>query len=176
MPSEFRNEPITDFSKPANAKKQKDALALVQKKLGKKYPLLIAGKKVLTQDTLVSINPANTDEVIGHFSKADTALAEKALQGALKAFASWKLVAPKKRADVLFKAAKIMRRRRFEINAWMIKEVGKNYTEADADTAEAIDFLEFYGREMLRLDAPQPSRRCQGKKTRLPTFRWASAS
>jgi 1-pyrroline-5-carboxylate dehydrogenase len=167
MPSEFRNEPITDFSKPGNAKKQREALALVQKKLGKKYPLLINGKKVTTADVILSINPANTDEVIGQFSKADTTLAEKALQSALKAFESWKQVPARKRVDVLFKAAKIMRRRRFEINAWMIKEVGKNYTEADADTAEAIDFLEFYGREMLRLDEKQPIVPVPGEKNAL---------
>ncbi|MBL0175881.1 MAG: L-glutamate gamma-semialdehyde dehydrogenase [Ignavibacteria bacterium] len=167
MPAEFKNEPITDFSKPANAQKQRAALAEVQKKLGKKYPLLINGKKVNTDDVLVSRNPANVDEVIGSFSKADTTLAEKALQAALKSFETWKTVAPKKRVDVLFKAAKIMRRRRYEINAWMIKEVGKNYTEADADTAEAIDFLEFYGREMLRLAAPQPIVPVPGEKNGL---------
>ncbi|MBI5646735.1 MAG: L-glutamate gamma-semialdehyde dehydrogenase [Ignavibacteriae bacterium] len=167
MPTEFRNEPITDFTKPANARKQQAALALVQKKLGKKYPLIINGKKVLTPDFIASINPGNVSETIGHFAKADTALAEKALTVALKTFETWKHVPAVKRAAVLFKAAKIMRRRRYEINAWMIKEVGKNYTEADADTAEAIDFLEFYGREMLRLAAPQPLTPIPGEKNEL---------
>ncbi len=167
MPTEFRNEAITDFTKPANLKKQQAALKLVQSKLGKSYPLIIGGGKVRTANEIISINPGRTGEVIGRFSKADTALAEKALKTALKTFEVWKNVAPKERAAFLFKAARIMRRRRFEINAWMIKEVGKNYTEADADTAEAIDFLEFYGREMLRLAAPQPLIPYPGEKNAL---------
>ena len=60
------------------------------------------------------------------------------------------------RAAVLFKVAALIRRHRFEINAWMILETGKSWPEADGDTAEAIDFLEFYGRENLRYSGPQP--------------------
>jgi 1-pyrroline-5-carboxylate dehydrogenase len=167
MPSAFRNEPINDFTKPANLRRQREALAAVQKKLGKKYPLLIGGRSVMNTDLISSRNPAMPDEVIGYFSKATMETADKALAAALKAFETWKHEPAKKRADILFKAAKIMRRRRFEINAWMIKEAGKNYTEADADTAEAIDFLEFYGREALRLAAKQPITPIPGEDNRL---------
>ncbi len=156
MPSEFKNEPIVDYSKVGNIRKMNDALVAVNKKLGKKYPLLVGGKKIMTDDVIISSNPANPSERIGLFSKATKEIADKALTAALKKFEEWKNVPAKQRAEVLFKGAKIMRRRRFEINAWMVKEVGKNYTEADADTAEAIDFLEFYGREMLRLAGKQP--------------------
>lgn len=156
MPSEFKNEPIVDYSKAGNIRKMNDALVAVNKKLGKKYPLLVGGKKIMTDDVIISSNPANPSERIGLFSKATKEIADKALAAALKKFEEWKNVPAKQRAEVLFKGAKIMRRRRFEINAWMVKEVGKNYTEADADTAEAIDFLEFYGREMLRLAGKQP--------------------
>jgi 1-pyrroline-5-carboxylate dehydrogenase len=67
----------------------------------------------------------------------------------------------------LFKAADISRKRRFEINAWMILEAGKNFGEADADTAEAIDFLDFYGREMLRYADKQPITPVPGEKNEL---------
>ncbi|MDH7514442.1 MAG: L-glutamate gamma-semialdehyde dehydrogenase [Bacteroidota bacterium] len=167
MPMAFKNEPITDFSKPANVRKQKEALSRIRPKLGKTYPLIIGGKKIRTTDTIVSLNPANTAETVARFAKADTHLAERALEAALKAFERWKHVPAKERASFLFTAARIMRRRRFEINAWMIKEVGKNYTEADADTAEAIDFLEFYGREMLRLSGPQPLTPVAGERNQL---------
>jgi 1-pyrroline-5-carboxylate dehydrogenase len=167
MPTKFTNEPITDFSKPGNARRQAEALEAIRKRMGKKYPLIVAGKRIMTTDTIASLNPANPSESVGFFSRADTELAEKALQAALKAFELWKHVPARKRADVLFKSAKIMRRRRFEINAWMIKEVGKNYTEADGDTAEAIDFLEFYGREALRLAGEQPLVQVKGEANTL---------
>lgn len=167
MPSTFKNDPINDFSKSANARKQREALAAVQKKLGKKYPLLIGGRRVMNTDTIASSNPAKPDEVIGYFSKATRETADKALAVALKAFETWKHAPAKKRADILFKAARIMRRRRFEINAWMIKEAGKNFVEADADTAEAIDFLEFYGRDALRLAEKQPITPIPGEDNRL---------
>ncbi len=47
-----------------------------------------------------------------------------------------------------------MRRRRYELAAWQVYEEGKNWVEADADLAEAIDYLEYYAREALRLDVP----------------------
>jgi len=156
MLTEFRNESLSDFKQPHNARAIELAIEKVRNELGQKYPLVIGGKHVETKDYLVSANPSNPKEVIGNFSKADFKLAEEAVQQALKAFASWSLVPAQERARYLFKAAAIMRRRKFEFAAWMILEIGKNWVEADADVAEAIDFLEFYGREMLRLGGPQP--------------------
>ena len=89
------------------------------------------------------------------------------MQAAQKAFETWKFVPVKKRAEFLFKAANIIRKRRLEINAWMISEVGKNYLEADADTCEAIDFLEFYGREVLRFAEKQPIIPVKGEKNKM---------
>lgn len=156
MITEFRNEPFTDFSCPTNQEAMKAALAKVRSQLGKKYPLVINGERIETNDLLVSTNPANPSEVIGSFHKADKELAEKAMQSALEAFESWKKVCPKERARFLFKAAAMMRRRKFELSSWLILEIGKSWAEADGDVAEAIDFCEYYGREMLRLAAPQP--------------------
>ncbi|KXB98475.1 MAG: 1-pyrroline-5-carboxylate dehydrogenase [Chlorobi bacterium NICIL-2] len=153
---EFRNEPVLDFTNPTNLRKQRAALERVRTQFGKEYPNIVGGKKLLTEAKTISRNPAHPNEVIGVFQKSGTEHAEQAINAALKAFESWKSVPPKQRAQYLFKAAREIRRRRFEINAWMISEVGKNYTEADADTCEAIDFLEFYGREMLRYGQPQP--------------------
>lgn len=163
----FKNEPIMDFSKKQNVDKQKKALKDVRKKLGKTYEIIIGGKKHRTKDRIVSYNPANKDEVIAKFHKGTKDLAEKAIETAHKKFQEWQYVPAEERANYLFKAAKIARRRRFEINAWMILEAGKNYTEADADTAEAIDFLDFYGREMLRYAAKQPITPVKGEKNEL---------
>jgi 1-pyrroline-5-carboxylate dehydrogenase len=163
----FANEVYLDFTKPAIAAKQRAAIDAVRKKFGKEYPNIIAGKKVTTKAKTLSINPSATSETIGVFQKSGAEDAEKAMKAALKAFEDWKNVPMKKRAAVLFKAANIMRRRRLEINAWMISEVGKNYLEADADTCEAIDFLEFYGRDAVRLAGPQPIVPQPGEKNEL---------
>jgi 1-pyrroline-5-carboxylate dehydrogenase len=163
----FKNEPITDFSKQINLKAQQDALKIVKKKLGKTYEIIIGGKKVKTEKTFSSINPSNTSEVIANFYKGTKELVDKAVETAYKKFETWQYVPAEERANYLLKAAEIAKRRRFEINAWMILEAGKNYIEADADTAEAIDFLEFYGREVLRYAGKQPITPVKGEKNEL---------
>ena len=119
--------------------------------LGSDYPLIIGGERITTEDKIVSYNPANKTEIVGSVSKASKELAENAMQVADEAFKTWKKVKPEVRADVLFKAATIIRRRKHEFSALMTKEAGKPWNEADADTAEAIDFLEYYGRQMLEM-------------------------
>lgn len=163
----FKNEPLTDFSKPVNRKKQHAAIEKVRGMLGKEYPIVIGGEKVYTQEKLNSYNPSKPTEIVGVFQKGDTALANKAMDVAFAKFEEWKNVPAKKRADYLFKAAKLMKQRRFELNAVMMFEVGKTWPEADADTAEAIDFLEFYGREMLRYGVEHPVVKNPGEKGKL---------
>lgn len=152
----FKNEPLTDFSKPANRKAMEQALEKVKGRLGQEYPIVIGGEEIRTAEKLRSYNPARPSEIVGVFQKADQQLAVRAVETATEAFESWKWVDPKKRAGYLFKAAGIMRKRKHEFSAVLIYEVGKSWAEADADTAEAIDFMEFYGREMLRYAAKQP--------------------
>jgi 1-pyrroline-5-carboxylate dehydrogenase len=147
----YKHEPFTDFSVEANKQAYIEALAKVESQLGAEYPLIIGGERIRTEDKIISYNPAKKIEVIGSVSKASKELAEKAMQEADKAFQSWKKVKPEIRADVLFKAATIIRRRKHEFSAWLTKEAGKPWNEADADTAEAIDFLEYYGRQMLEM-------------------------
>ncbi|PLR67558.1 L-glutamate gamma-semialdehyde dehydrogenase [Bacillus sp. UMB0893] len=147
----YKHEPFIDFSKEENKKDYLEALQTVEGYLGQDYPLYIGAEKVTTDDKIVSYNPADKQEVIGRVSKANQELAEKAMQEAAAAFESWKKVKPEIRADVLFKAAAIIRRRKHEFSALLTKEAGKPWNEADADTAEAIDFLEFYARQMLKL-------------------------
>lgn len=165
--SPFKNEPINDFTKPGNVEKQKKALALVRSKLGQTYDIIIGGISYQTEKRIVSYNPSNKEEVIAKFHKGTVELADRAIFTAFAKFEEWKYVPIEKRTKILFKAAAIARKRRFEINAWMILEAGKNYTEADGDTAEAIDFLEFYGREMLRYGGKQPITAVKGEKNEL---------
>ncbi len=165
--SVFKNEPLTDFTKAANKKAMEQAMAKVKPLLGKEYPIVIGGEEIFTQNKLTSLNPSRPSEVAGVFQKADVAMANKAVETAAAAFETWKFVDAKKRAEYLFKAAKIMRKRKHEFSAVMVYEVGKTWPEADADTAEAIDFIEFYAREMLRYAAKQPVTKIPTEKNEL---------
>lgn len=148
---EFVNEPLTDFSIEENRAGQEKAIRDVLESAGTVYPLVIGGERIQASDTFNSVNPSKKDQVLGVFQKADTDLANRAIEAADRAFETWKCFSAKERGLMLVRGAHIMRRKRFLLNAWMILEEGKNWVEADADTAEAIDFLEFYGREMIRL-------------------------
>jgi 1-pyrroline-5-carboxylate dehydrogenase len=165
--SEFRNEPPTDFSKDENRRAQEAALAQVKAELGRTYPIIIGGQRIETVETFKSVNPANPEQVVGVFAKATVDLANQAVGTAAQALELWKKVPAAERAAYLFQAAKLVRERKFLFNAWLIYEVGKSWVEADADTAEAIDFMEFYGREMLRLAQKQPLTRIPGEENDL---------
>jgi 1-pyrroline-5-carboxylate dehydrogenase len=156
MLSEFKNEKYLDFSKEDNRKKMLEALEKVHSEFGKEYDLIINGERVKTKDKFKSYNPSEKEEVVGIFQKATEKEGEKAIQAALKRFETWRFMPATERAAVLLKAANIMRQKRLEIDALMVYEVGKNWLEADADTAEAIDFLDFYAREAIRYAKPQP--------------------
>ena len=147
----YQTEPLTDFTQEENIKKYQEGLRIVESYIGETYDIIIDGKRIKTKKTLKSLNPSNHQEIIGTIYQAGLEEAEEAMQVALRTFETWKNVDPKIRADVLFKAAGIMRRRKFEFAALMTKEAGKPWAEADADVAEAIDFLEYYGRQMLSL-------------------------
>src|SRR5881275_3176159 len=152
----FKNDPLTDFSKEENRQAQMQALEQVKSELGRTYPLIIGGQKITDKDTFASVDPSLPDQVIGYFSRATVEQANEAVQAAATAFESWKRVPAEERAGYLFAAADLLKARRFEFNAWMIYEVGKSWAEADGDTSEAIDFMEFYARDMLRLAGEQP--------------------
>ena len=167
MPTEFRNEPLTDFSKEENAQAMRAAIEKVKAQSGDEYPLVIGGERIKTGSTLESINPANRSQVVGRFHKATKELAERAVEAAHEAFQSWRNVPPAERAQLLFRVAEMMRARKHEFSAWMIYEVAKSWPEADGDIAEAIDFLEFYAREMLRYAAKQPLTKLTGEDNQL---------
>jgi 1-pyrroline-5-carboxylate dehydrogenase len=152
----YKHEPFTDFTIEKNVREFEIALNQVKKEFGKNYDLIIGNERISTEDKIVSVNPANFSEVVGTVSKANQELAEKAMQVADQTFKTWKKWDPEVRADILFKAAAIVRRRKHEFSAYLVYEAGKPWNEADADTAEAIDFLEYYGRQMIELKKGYP--------------------
>jgi 1-pyrroline-5-carboxylate dehydrogenase len=167
MPNEFRNEPLTDFTKEENAQAMRAAIQKVKTQVGNEYPLVIGGERIKTDSKFESLNPASRTQVVGKFQKATKELATRAVEEANKAFQTWRNVPAEERAQLLFRVAELMRARKHELSAWMIHEVAKTWPEADGDTAEAIDFIEFYAREMLRYAAPQPLTKIAGEENNL---------
>lgn len=166
---EFKNEPFTDYSKAENADLMKAAIEKVRGELGRDYPVIINGEKITLDAKFESVNPAEKSQIVGRFSDADTDsenLTGKAIDAATEAFKTWRNVSASERAEYLFKAAKIIRDEKHYYSAWMCFETGKTWAEADGDTAEAIDFLEFYGREMLRWAEKQPITKLAGEDNR----------
>src|SRR5258708_27867890 len=148
---EFINEPPADFA--ANDARQKMDLALqqVQKQFGQHYPLVINGKSVTTDDELASVNPARPDQIIGYSTAGNSVNVMEAVAAARVAFSRWSQTSFDERARSIQRVAARLRQPRYELAAWAVFEVGKTWTEADADVVEAIDFCEFYAEEARRL-------------------------
>ncbi len=163
----FRNEPIRDFSDPADRASLEAALARVRATLDGRYPVVIGGERLHGAKTTPSLNPARPSEVVGYVDETTPDQISRALDVATEAFATWKRTSAAERADFLFRAAEHVRRTKDDWNALLILEVGKTWIEADADTAEAIDFLEFYAREALRLANPPPLTPIAGEQNHL---------
>jgi 1-pyrroline-5-carboxylate dehydrogenase len=147
----YVNEPLTDFSRPENQAAFGRALEKVKAEIGRTYPLVIDGQAIALDATFASINPARPTEVLGQFADGDASHADQAIAAAAEAFKTWQFVTVQERARYLLNAAAAMRRRKHEFSAMMVLEVGKSWYEADADTAEAIDFLEYYARQAIRI-------------------------
>lgn len=147
---EFENLKVIDFKSPEDVSKMEEALKKVESELGTHYKALVGGKWIGTEKEIASTNPAKPSEVVGYVPSCGTEEADSAIEAAWKAFETWRFVPAEDRAEYLFKAADILTERRFEFDSWMVCEVGKNWIEADADLAEAVDFLNYYGREAIR--------------------------
>ena len=164
----FKNEPLCDFKgNPEHIRRMEEALEDVKKELGATYPVVIGSERIETSESFHSYNPSEKDQLVGTFSKADPGLAALAIEKAEKAFESWSRTPAETRVHLLLSTAKIIRDRKFHYSAWMVYEVGKSWAEADADVAEAIDFCEFYAREMLCLAGHQPVTPVPGERNRL---------
>ncbi len=148
-------EPLTDFSREPARQAMRQALDKVAGQFGATYPLVVNNQTVVTNHFIDSLNPSHRRQVVGRCGKATPEQAKQAVGAALAAFPAWRDTDPARRAQHLFDAAKVVRRRRFELAAWQVHECGKQWREADADVAETIDYLDFYAHEMLRLARPR---------------------
>ena len=95
----FSNEPVADFSKPANREAMERALREVRAQLGREYDLLIAGRREKTGDLLKSLNPSRPSEIVGVHNKATAAQAKEAVEAAHAYFPEWGAVPAETRAQ-----------------------------------------------------------------------------
>ncbi|BBD06779.1 proline dehydrogenase family protein [Desulfovibrio ferrophilus] len=151
----FDNERMVDFTVAAERGAFPAAIARIRDSFGTTYPLYINGQDITTTDTMESYNPARTNEVLGHICQAGTEEIEQAIVAAKKALPAWRDTPPAERAEYMMKAAQYMRENIFDMSALQVLEVGKQWDQAYADLGEAIDFLEYYAREMIRLGKPR---------------------
>ncbi|MGH9400677.1 MAG: L-glutamate gamma-semialdehyde dehydrogenase [Terriglobia bacterium] len=165
---EFQNEPLSDFRAGSSQfQAMQEALRQTEAQCGREVPLVIDGERIKTKETFTSLNPSQPDQVIGIVSKANAELAHRAIMAACSAFEAWAKTPVTRRVEVLLKTAAILRSRKYEFEALMVYEAGKPWVEADAEVAEAIDFCEFYAREMLRLGGAQTLHPISGEKNYL---------
>jgi 1-pyrroline-5-carboxylate dehydrogenase len=161
---EFRNEPYTDFSTPAARQAMERALEQVRSAFGREYPLRIGAEWISTGDKLISVNPSNPKQTVGVHHRASAGLANRAVESACSAFPEWSRTPAEERVRMLLDTARILRSRKLEFDAWLVYEAGKTWPEAEADVSEAIDFCEYYAREMMRLSGPQPVVQLPGER------------
>src|SRR5262249_29614955 len=161
----FKNSPLVNFVYKDNQEKMQSALREVRKRFGEKYPLVIGGEKVWTDQLTPSVNPSAPDEIVGYGSEAGIAEAERAVEAARAAFGRWSRTPVEERAHLLERAADILERRRYDLSAVEVFEVGKPWKEADADIREAIDFCRFYAHEMRRFGRPKLTQQVPGEES-----------
>lgn len=163
----FRNEPYTDFSVPANRASMEQALRAVRGEFAHEYPIVIGGEAHFTDDKHRSVNPSRASEVVGTHQKATAEMAKQAIEAAHAAFPAWSATPAAERIALVVRVASLLRERKNEFNAWLVFEAGKSWNEAEADTAEAIDFCEYYARQMERLASPPPLVQMPGERGEL---------
>lgn len=151
---EFRNTPLRDFSIDSNRRELQTALDRTLEELKnkpKKVCPIITGERLDCPDTWETVSPENTEMVLGRVGMASKEEANNALQTLADFFPQWRKVPVMERTEILYKTAIILEERRSELTALMILETGKPWTEADADVAEGIDFLNYYALQAIDL-------------------------
>src|SRR5206468_4919809 len=95
-------------------------------------------------------NPANSDDLVGLFQKSSTADVDLAVEAARRAYQHWRLVPAPRRAEVLFRAARMIAERKEVLAREMTREMGKVLDETRGDVQEAIDMTYFMAGEGRR--------------------------
>ncbi|PYK99082.1 MAG: hypothetical protein DME32_13310, partial [Verrucomicrobia bacterium] len=161
----YKNASLVNFVYPECQEKMRTALREVRARFGQKHPLVIDGKEIWTDKLLKSVNPSAPDEIIGYVAEAGIPETERAVKAARRAFETWARTPVEERCQLLERAAAILDRRRFELSAVEVFEVGKAWAEADGDIREAMDFCLFYAHQMRLMGYPRLTQNVPGEES-----------
>jgi RHH-type transcriptional regulator, proline utilization regulon repressor / proline dehydrogenase / delta 1-pyrroline-5-carboxylate dehydrogenase len=161
----YKNASLVNFVYPECQEKMRTALREVRSRFGQKHPLVIDGKEIWTDKLLKSVNPSAPDEIIGYVAEAGIPETERAVKAARRAFETWARTPVEERCQLLERAAAILDRRRFELSAVEVFEVGKAWAEADGDIREAMDFCLFYAHQMRLIGYPRLTQNVPGEES-----------
>src|SRR6478735_7245902 len=161
----YKNASLVNFVYPECQEKMRTALREVRARFGQKHPLVIDGKEIWTDKLLKSVNPSAPDEIIGYVAEAGIPETERAVKAARRAFETWARTPVEERCRLLERAAAILDRRRFELSAVEVFEVGKAWAEADGDIREAMDFCLFYAHQMRLIGYPRLTQNVPGEES-----------
>ena len=161
----YENSPLVNFVSKESQEKMQVALREQRNLFGRKFPLTINGEKIWTDKLTPSVNPSFPDQIVGYAAEAGIPEAERAVAAARKAFEKWRWTSVEERCQLLERAAEILDRRRFELSALEVFEVGKPWAEADGDIREAIDFCTFYAHQMRLIGRPRLTQNVPGEES-----------
>jgi len=149
----FRNEPVAELRRQPVRARLAAAVHDVDHRLGFDAHLLIAGEAIHTTETEASRDPGQLDRLVCRSALADRGHVERAVAAAVDAGSDWGRRSVHERAAIMLRAADLLRRRRDELTALVVFEAGKPLAEADGDVCEAIDFLTYYARLAVAMEA-----------------------
>lgn len=152
----YRCEPYSDFTEPSAGARYQGALERVAATLGERALLVIGGEHVDTKASIESVNPAYPTELVGTSASGEPDHVEAAIAAAWEAYPAWSSRTAQDRAGIIHRVGDIIAERKYEFSAWQTFEAGKNWSEAEADVAEAIDFCRYYAHQALRMSEPVP--------------------
>src|SRR4029434_4369134 len=161
----YKNASLVNFVYPECQEKMRTALREVRARFGQKHPLVIDGKEIWTDKLLKSVNPSAPDEIIGYVAEAGIPDTERAVKEARRAVETWARTPVEERCQLLERAAAILDRRRFELSAVEVFEVGKAWAEADGDIREAMYFCLFYAHQMRLIGSPRLTQNVPGEES-----------
>lgn len=144
----FENEPDTDFSLPQNRVWAQEIAKSWQKRTIDSIPCVIGGTSHFEPLSGEGFSSSLRGKKIYSYVKADKNLIEQAIRSSEKAFHHWKTTTVEHRSHLLASCAKLLRERRGELIGAMMLDAGKTILEADPEVSEAIDFAEYYRKEM----------------------------
>src|SRR5215216_3562363 len=113
------------------------------------YGNYIAGewRPAASGETMENRNPANKDEIVGHFASSGAADVDAAIAAADEAYRSWRFSSPITRANILHKAANILESRINDVGRELTREEGKTLKEGIGETTRAVQILRYFAGE-----------------------------